>query len=201
MPIPNAAINLSELTRALEQSNAGCSAAELHGVLTGLLGGGARLNRATLIKVLETHASADPALDNSTTDGLWQLQLQTLEDLGNSEITFQPLIPDDDDALALRVAALSDWCQGFLVGFGTAIKPDDARIHEESIRETLQDIVEVSHIDPTAQDNDESDESAYAELYEFVRMAAIHLFEEMQPSAELLHKAPDEADPDSPTLH
>lgn len=203
---PAAAVpGLDDLARTLEQLGAGCSASELHGVLTGLLAGGARLNRSALQKVLETHADPDRALDDNAIASLWQLQLKTLEDLGDSELVFLPLLPDDDDALALRVTALSDWCQGFLVGFGTAVRPNDTRVHEESVRETLQDIVHVSSVDATAQDNDEGDESAYAELYEFVRMAVIHLFEEMSPPEELRNdgapRAHDEADPDSPTLH
>lgn len=188
------------LALILEQANAGCSAPELHGLMTGLLAGGARLNRNMLIKVLETHASPTQPFSETVQHGFWQLQLQTLEDLGSSELIFQPLLPDDEEDLALRVTALSDWCQGFLVGFGTAIRPDDARIHEESIRETLQDIVHVSHVDAAAQDNDEGDENAYAELYEFVRMAVIHLFEELAPpeeSRQLDHHTPD----DNPTLH
>lgn len=199
MPSSSEAISLTELARTLEHLAAGCTAPELHGVLTGLLAGGARLNRPTLLKVLETHANIDQSFGDTPATGLWQLQLSTLNDLGSSELEFQPLVPDDDDDLALRVTSLADWCQGFLVGFGTAIKPNDTRIHEESIRETLQDIVQVSHVDATAQDNDEGDESAYAELYEFVRMAVIHLFEEMQPADEPLMG--DEADPDSHTLH
>lgn len=191
--------SLDELANALARLNAGCSASELHGVLTGLLAGGARLNRSMLRKVLEAHAEADQAIDDETLAGLWQLQLKTLEDLGHSELLFAPLLPDDDDDLAARVAALSEWCQGFLVGFGTAVRPEDTRVHDESVRETLQDIVHVSGVDPTAQDNDESDESAYAELYEFVRMGVIHLFEEMAPPEE--QRGHDEADPDSPTLH
>lgn len=199
MPSSSEAISLTELARTLEHLAAGCTAPELHGVLTGLLAGGARLNRPTLLKVLETHANIDQSFGDTPATGLWQLQLSTLNDLGSSELEFQPLVPDDDDDLALRVTSLADWCQGFLVGFGTAIKPNDTRIHEESIRETLQDIVQVSQVDADAQDNDESDESAYAELYEFVRMAVIHLFEEMQPADEPLMG--DEADPDSHTLH
>lgn len=199
MPSSSEAISLTELARSLEHLAAGCTAPELHGVLTGLLAGGARLNRPTLLKVLETHANIDQSFGDTPATGLWQLQLSTLNDLGSSELDFQPLVPDDDNDLALRVTSLADWCQGFLVGFGTAIKPNDTRIHEESIRETLQDIVQVSHVDATAQDNDEGDESAYAELYEFVRMAVIHLFEEMQPADEPLMG--DEADPDSHTLH
>ncbi|HEX6592215.1 MAG TPA: YecA family protein [Moraxellaceae bacterium] len=191
--------SLDELAQALTRLNTGCSASELHGVLTGLLAGGARLNRSTLQKVLETHSDADQAFGDEVMASLWQLQLKTLEDLGDTELIFMPLLPDDDDDLAQRVTALSDWCQGFLVGFGTAVRPNDTRIHGETVRETLQDIVHVANVDASAQDNDEGDESAYAELYEFVRMAVIHLFEELAPPEE--QRGHDEADPDSPTLH
>ncbi len=192
--------HLEELAAALARLNTDCSAPELHGVLTGLLSGGARLNRSMLQKVLESHTEADQAFGDDLTASLWQLQLKTLEDLGASELTFSPLIPDDDDDLAQRVTALSDWCQGFLVGFGTAVRPNDTRVHAETVRETLQDIVHVANVDASAQDNDESDEHAYAELYEFVRMAAIHLFEEMAPPEEQ-HQHENHAEIGTPTLH
>lgn len=195
---PASVPSLDELASALARLNTACSASELHGVLTGLLAGGARFNRSTLQKVLETHADADQAIGDQTMAALWQLQLKTLEDLGDSELLFSPLVPDDDEDLALRVTALSDWCQGFLVGFGTAVRPNDTRVHGESVKETLQDIVHVSNVDATAQDNDDSDESAYAELYEFVRMAVIHLFEEMAPPEE---QRAHEPDAEHPTLH
>lgn len=192
--------HLEELAAALARLNTDCSASELHGVLTGLLSGGARLNRSMLQKVLESHAEADQAFTDDLTASLWQLQLKTLEDLGASELSFSPLIPDDDDDLGHRVTALSDWCQGFLVGFGTAVRPNDTRVHAETVRETLQDIVHVANVDASAQDNDESDEHAYAELYEFVRMAAIHLFEEMAPPEEQ-HQHENHAEIGTPTLH
>lgn len=185
--------NLEELGAALQRLQAGCSASELHGVVSGLLAGGARLNRQALVKALEAHAEADQAFDAQLIGWIWQLQLQTLEDLAASELVFAPLLPDDDEELTARVAALSDWCQGFLVGFGTAVRPNDTRLHDESVRETLQDVVHIANVDVTAKDNDEADESAYAELYEFIRMAAIHLFEELAPTEE--HRQPDAPDP------
>lgn len=190
---------LEELAAVLLRLNTACTASELHGVLTGLLAGGARLNRSMLQKVLEAHAEADSAFSDEVVAQLWQLHLKTLEDLGESELVFSPMIPEDDDDLGHRVTALADWCQGFLVGFGTAVRPSDTRVHEESVRDTLQDIVHVANVDPSAQDDDEGDEFAYAELYEFVRMAAIHLFEEMAPPEE---QHPHNEDvPDHPTLH
>lgn len=191
--------SLEELAQALSRLNADCSASELHGLLAGLLAGGARLNRSMLQKVMEAHAEANSTFSDELMAGLWQLQLKTLEDLGDAELVFLPLLPDDEEDLANRVNALAEWCQGFLVGFGTAVRPEDTRLQDESLRETLQDIVHVSNVDGTAQDNDDSDEGAYAELYEFVRMAVIHLFEELAPPEE--HRRPDEADPDAPTLH
>jgi yecA family protein len=191
--------SLDELANALASLNCACSAPELHGVLAGLLAGGARLNRSTLQKVLETHAEADQAIGEELMASLWHLQLKTLEELGDSELSFAPLLPDDDEELGSRVTALAEWCQGFLVGFGTAVRPQDMRVHSESIRETLQDIVHVSNVEAASGDTDESDETAYAELYEFLRMAVIHLFEEMAPPEE--QRGNDEADPDSPTLH
>ena len=173
--------NLDELSAALQRLRTVCSASELHGVLTGLLAGGARLNRQALTKALESHSEADQAFDNEIIASLWQLQLQTLEDLQASELIFSPLLPDDEAALVTRVQALADWCQGFLVGFGTAVRPNDTRLHEESVKETLEDIVNVANVDAAAEENDDADEGAYAELFEFVRMAAIHLFEELAP--------------------
>jgi uncharacterized protein YgfB (UPF0149 family) len=191
--------SLDELANALIRLNAGCTASELHGVISGLLAGGSRLNRNTSRKILETHADSDQVFGDDIAASLWQLQLKTLEDMGDSELVFTPLLPDDDDDLAARVSALSDWCQGFLVGFGTAVRPEDKRIHDEGVRETLQDIMHVANVDAAAQDNDESDESAYAELYEFVRMAVIHLFEEMAPPEESHTHGPDAGTPS--TLH
>jgi len=190
--------NLEELGMALQRLNTDCTGSELHGVLTGLLAGGARLNRAALTKALEVHTEADQAFDDPLVASLWQLQLQTLEDLNASELLFSPLLPDDDEDLVARVQALSDWCQGFLVGFGTAVRPNDTRLHEESVRETLQDVVNIANVDTDAKDDDAADESAYAELFEFVRMAAIHLFEELAP-AEEQHGHADA--PHKPTVH
>lgn len=190
--------NLEALSNALQRLNTACSGSELHGVLTGLLAGGARLNRQALIKALEVHTEADQAFDTQMVATVWQLQLQTLEELHASELLFAPLLPDDDEDLAARVQALSDWCQGFLVGFGTAVRPNDTRLHDESVRETLQDVVNIANVDTAAQDDDAADESAYAELFEFVRMAAIHLFEELAPLEEQ-HSHPEAQH--KPTVH
>ena len=188
--------NHDTLSLALEQVQADCSAAELHGVMVGMLAGGARMNRAALMKSLEAHADVNTAFADDMIAALWVLQLKTLEDLGADDLLFQPLLPDDEDDLNLRVMALADFARGLLSGFGPAVPANHKSLADEAVRETLQDIVNISQLD-SVDEADEESELAYAELHEFVRLGVIHLFEELAPREEHSHDAVDLP----PTVH
>lgn len=188
--------NHDTLSLALEQVQADCSAAELHGVMVGMLAGGARMNRAALMKSLEAHADVNTAFADDMIAALWVLQLKTLEDLGADDLLFQPLLPDDEDDLNLRVMALADFARGLLSGFGLAVPANHKSLADEVVRETLQDIVNISQLD-SVDEADEESELAYAELHEFVRLGVIHLFEELAPREEHSHDAVDLP----PTVH
>lgn len=176
---------LAELNQLLQDLQLNSSAPEIHGVMTGLLAGGVRFNRQQLVKMLEAHTESDQAFDDLLVASLWQLQLATLESLGASDLVFAPLIPDDDYLLTHRLAGLADWCQGMLAGFGLAVRGDDQRLRDGDIQETLQDLVNIANVDiGDDADNSEADEQDFMELFEFVRLAAIHLFEEMMPGEE-----------------
>lgn len=170
---------------ALVRENCLCSAPELHGVIVGLLAGGARLNKQRLFKVLEAHLELTGALPDTLGETSWQLHQQTLADLTDSDLPFQPLLPDDDEeTLPQRAMLLGEFCDGFLVGFGTAArKGDEERLSEEA-REALAQLVEISHIDTEDEALDEQDEPAYVEVHEFVRMAVSILFTELAPTEE-----------------
>lgn len=179
-----AAPTLQELKQLLQDLQLTASASEVHGFVTGLLAAGFRLNKQQLIKFLEAHTETDQAFDDALIASLWQMQLATLEALGSSEIIFTPLVPNDDFTLTERVIALSDWCQGMLAGFGLAVRADDERLAKGDIQETLQDILNIVHVGGEFDSETEEDEQDYMEVYEFVRLAIIHLFEEMSPREE-----------------
>ncbi|MDO8331873.1 MAG: UPF0149 family protein [Fluviicoccus sp.] len=176
--------SLPELNQLLQDLQLNSSAPEIHGVMTGLLAGGVRFNRQQLMKMLEAHTEADQAFDDGLVASLWQLQLSTLEGLGASDLVFLPLIPGDESLLADRLEGLADWCQGLLAGFGLAVRGDDLRLKDGDIQETLQDLVHIAHVSSEGESDNEEDEQAFMEVYEFVRLAAIHLFEEMSPAEE-----------------
>ena len=75
-------------------------------------------------------------------------------------------------------------CAQKMAGFGLAVRGDDARLRKGDIQETLQDIVNIVHVGGDFEAESEEDEKAYVELYEFVRFAVVHLFEEMSPTEE-----------------
>jgi uncharacterized protein YgfB (UPF0149 family) len=176
--------SLPELNQLLQDLQLNSPAEEIHGVMTGLLAGGVRFNRQQLVKLLEAHTESDQAFDDALVAGLWQLQLETLEALGATDLVFSPLVPGDDRPLPERLEGLAEWCQGLLAGFGLAVRGDDLRLREGDIQETLQDLVHIAHVSGEAESDNEEDEQAFMEVFEFVRLAAIHLFEEMSPTEE-----------------
>ena len=191
---------LESLALLLSEVNADCSSSELHGLISGLLVAGARLNRHALMKTLEGHADPVSTFSDGMIASLWQLQLQTLEDLNADELSFKPMLPDDDEALKLRVVALADFCRGLLAGIGLGAPANSPVLAEASMRETLQDLAHITQVD-SVDDDDEEGEAAYLELHEFVRLAAMHLFEEMAPREEHGHDSSNESRSADPTFH
>lgn len=121
---------------------------------------------------------------------LEQLRDESLHSFHDIEAGFQPLLPEDGAALGDRVAALAQWCSGFVYGLGS-VGGLDLRSMSEDAREMVSDMTEISRANLTPQGTSEGDEQAYAEILEYVRVGAQLVFLE---SREARQDAP-------PTLH
>src|SRR5690625_7953222 len=109
----------SELLVPLEVS---LEPAELHGVLCGKLCGGADPSETDwLLEAVEELDFTQPP-DHAVRAALSALFQQTRQQMVQQEFDMELLVPADDEDIFDRVAALSNWCQGFLVGFGAAGK-------------------------------------------------------------------------------
>jgi uncharacterized protein YgfB (UPF0149 family) len=93
------------------------------------------------------------------------------------------LLPDDECAIDQRAAALGAWCQGFLYGLGSSRLGDTAKLPGEA-GEIVRDLMEITRVGVDGRDSQESNESAYAELVEFVRVGVQLLFEDLAPLRE-----------------
>src|SRR5215472_5621159 len=162
------------LDQALSGPQAPLAAAEAHGVLCGALSaaGSYSLN-SWLDEVLGEEPVTDPARDV-----LAEVYTQTERVLSAGEMEFSPLLPDDNAPLQLRVAALGEWCGGYLYGLGAAgMRGLDDLAGE--VGEVLRDFTEISRAEIGAGDPEDVNESAYAELVEFVRAGAQLVYDEL----------------------
>lgn len=180
-----------ELQRALVQSRALTDAAEAHGTLAGVL-------CATRCSLSDWLAEILP---EGRAEGIAAERLQEVFDatagaLLDGQMAFTPLLPEDEAPITERTAALGEWCQGFLYGIGTGVAVPDAAQLQGEAAEVLRDMTEITHVDVDPDDGDESNEAAYAELVEFVRVGVQLLYDHLQPLRE-----PKVADTPRETLH
>ncbi len=139
------------------------SAAEAHGMLTGMLCVNADADREQWLS----------QVFGETRDGVGEAEVATLRELYDEtrklldavDFSFELFLPDDEAILAERAQALSGWCQGFLYGVGYA---GAGRDWPADCAEILRDLADISQLDANA--SGEADEEAYTEISEFVRV-------------------------------
>lgn len=159
------------LQTVLHRWGADMDAAELHGQVTGWLCGDGRPESGGWIErlVLEQQFGDAPTAEvERLLDALAGASWQALED---TDLGFQPLLPDDESALDERVAALLQWAQGFLGGLG--LSGFNSQASAEGVNEFLADLGAIAGSAVDALDDDEEGEMALVELIEFLRMGTL----------------------------
>ncbi len=159
--------------------------AELHGSLAGWLAGGGDAGSRWLGDAL-----ADASLAEVRSEVLDDLRDATLGAMEDRELGFALLLPDEDAPLEVRSNALFDWCRAFLGGFGLAAGAQPPLSEEGS--EALEDLARLAMAEAETE-GDEEDEVAFAEIEEFVRVAALLLHgdcalaQRARPSTSTVH--------------
>jgi len=169
-----------ELAAVLEDEGIAAAAAEVQGLLCGLL---SSPGTATLERWLEMLAvPPQQVLSGTTTALLDRVFSATVTQLESPGFEFQLLLPDDNAPLQQRVAALAAWCQGLVLGSTAAGYRDTSRLPENS-REFLADVNNISTAERFDLTSGEEDERAYSELLEYLRVGMLMLIEELRPVA------------------
>ena len=178
-----------ELEDGLGAGGSGSEAAEAHGTLCGLLCGPSDDLPGTWIGNTLADRQEDP--DDAPVNAqalLVRVYEATRDALMGDEMAFAPLLPPDSEDLERRLEALAAWSQGFLYGLAMRGLRDLEDIDGE-IREFLEDLVEISRVEPDAGDDPDGAEAAYSELVEYVRVGAQLLFDETRPAARPVQKS------------
>lgn len=165
---------------------------ELHGALCGRLAAGGRLERQGWLALVCEHMGlpADaPEESEELVDFMAAAYDQTLALLQASDMSFQPLLPDDDYSLDQRLQGLSSWIRGFLEGMALVAGSALGSAPEE-IRELIEDLVAISQVSEGEEDTEEG-EQQFTEITEYVRLGALSVFTEYNtpeaPASKTLH--------------
>ncbi len=167
-------VAFDDVARALAAGASTVDAAEAHGCLCGALCLRPDYSFADWVGEIFDQAPGTSAAG----DPLATLFEDSAGVLSRAEMEFEPLLPDEDVALAGRVDALSAWCQGFLYGFGAAGIAESGRLPPE-VSEVLDDLAQLAQAGAVGSEDPETEEQAFAELVEFVRAAVQLVYDEL----------------------
>lgn len=177
------ATSFDDLDDTLRRAGAACDAAETHGTVCGALCAGAEGEGDWLSHILDEASGSDEA-QKACRRALLTLRDETYALLRSGTLEFELLLPDDEEGLADRTAALGEWCQGFLFGMGLAGDRLDVEELGEETAEVLRDMGQIAQAGFEGAGGEE-DETAYVEIVEYVKVGVQLLYEELQPAMVL----------------
>ncbi len=115
--------------------------------------------------------------------------------LASEDLSFAPLLPEDDARLQQRLGDLAQWCNDFLAGYGAVA---GERPLSPEAGEVLTDLIKIAEVRPPAEQDSgldgadlEAAEADYMEVLEYVRVAVMSLRWSVTPQAQEQPEAPD----------
>ncbi|MGL9774648.1 MAG: YecA family protein [Sodalis sp. (in: enterobacteria)] len=160
------------LNRLLAAQAVVLTAAEMHGLLSGILCGG-KQNDGWQVLVHEL-TNDGLAFTQTLAGPLRELRQATATALADASFQFQLLLPADDDdggALFARVDALAGWVNHFLLGLGV-VQPQLDKVQGD-VCEAIDDLRNIGQLGYDEDEDREKLAQSLEEVIEYVRMAAI----------------------------
>ena len=193
------AIYHGELDEALRRCGSSWNAGQTHGLLCSRLSVAGADGAQRWFEQVLSEADPNNVLRTECETMLDALCASTWRQLAERQSEFELLLPDDDDSTASRAEAMGQWCEGFLHGLVSEQHSESLkkRLAEDPLADIIRDMLQITRA--MAEDEDpEEEESAYAELFEYLRLAAQLTYEELAD-----FRSPEKAFllDDSETLH
>ena len=169
-----------DIQRVLADERSMTDAAEAHGTLTGCLCAAVGYRFEDWLLEILPEGRAHPLATAALRDLYWETSCA----LQGTEMEFNLLLPEDEASLDARTVALAQWCQGFLYGLGGSAIQDVSGLPGE-VGEIVRDLSEITRVGVDNGQSTESNENAYAELVEFVRVGVQLVFDELGPLRDM----------------
>lgn len=185
-PLPS----FAQITEILEEAELFTSTSEVHGILSGFICGGIDLDSKSWLIHFSDVVNEGMGLSSQAKSLANAIHSQIVNQVTDDGLGFSLLLPDDDKPLDDRCEAMSQWAQGFLVGFGM-VQPALNQATQE-IQELIKDIRDISQVSLDFEEESEEFEIAYAEIVEYLRVGAMLCFNHFSrkpniPTSKTIH--------------
>lgn len=175
----NNKLQFETITQVLTEHDVIVDAAEIHGMICGMLCGGMALSDQNWKVVIQDTANQGTSLPSPVADILTELFNKTCQQLVDAQFELTLQLPDDASPINDRGLALINWVQGFLLGFGLQQQNLDGC--SEDVKEALEDFADIARMEEPMNEDEES-EKALFEVIEYVRISALLCFNELGQS-------------------
>lgn len=176
-------IDYQQLTQTLERLQIAADAAECQGAMSAVICLTGEDGLAGWLPAhfpeIELGVAEGNALASEAKQIIVDLYQSTLGQLGQGNLDYALLMPDDEDSLQVRTDALGHWCQGFLLGMRYSGVADPEQFTGE-LAEILDDIREISQVSSAGLENTEEEEQSYMELVEYLRVGVMLFCESLR---------------------
>jgi len=149
----------------------GLTPAELHGAVIGIaVTDASHFELQDLVDLL----GADTLSDGAT---VARFVNDTLEAFNADDLSFAPLLPEDDALMEERLSSLAHWCQSFLAGLAAGLSRrgiQSLKALPDEAQEIIQDFAAIAQLETElADDEPDEGEASFVELEEYVKVGAL----------------------------
>ncbi|PHM74353.1 YecA family protein [Xenorhabdus kozodoii] len=194
MSIQNTLPNYQSFDEILHQQSVALTAAEMHGLISGLLCSGNHNNQdSRWLALVHDLANDGLAFSQVLVQPLRALYETTFELLDDSHFTFHLLLPDEEAGVFECADALAGWVNHFLLGLGVA---NPKLTEKPELKEIITDLRNIGMLGYDESEDQEELSQALEEVLEYVRVAV-----QLCYIALMTPKTAGSAKNEKPTLH
>lgn len=169
-----------ELDQILGRAEATAGAAEVHGLLCGLLCAAGRIDRRQWDAQLFADTQVQGVAVEAGRAAVQSLADWTAAAINDPVLGMDLLLPAEGHPLLERTAALGEWCQGYLLGLAAGGVSNESPLPDD-VNELIRDFTDISQVGFDVDDGDDEDEVAFSDVVEYVRMGVLLINDELQP--------------------
>jgi uncharacterized protein YgfB (UPF0149 family) len=193
-------IDHNELDAALRRCGSTWNAGQAHGLLCSRLALAGADGASRWLKQVLADTDPDNTFCAECEAMLEALCTATWQQLSGRQSEFTLLLPDDEDSALVRTEAMGQWCEGFLHGLVSETHGDKLRerLAGDPLSDIIKDLLEITRASVGDEADEQGNENAFADLVEYLRVAAQLTYEELAEFREPASTPPRHA---SSTLH